>query len=50
MKTLLLKFAGSLGFGVARCMAKCPNCDKGACSKDVGHAGTHYCNYDEKPF
>jgi hypothetical protein len=32
------------------CLAKCPNCDNGACSKDAGHAGWHWCNYDEKPF
>ena len=50
MKKLFYRFFGGRTFSAARCMAKCPNCNNGACSKDAGHAGTHYCNYDQKPF
>lgn len=37
-------------FGQKTCMTKCPNCTTGACSKDVGHPGFHYCDYEQKPF
>jgi hypothetical protein len=50
MRKLLQRFFASTVFGNTRCMQKCPNCANGACSKDSGHSGLHYCNYDEKPF